>query len=97
MDYYVGRVGSRQLFSGQMYTQEGAPRISKALDKVDISDFTLIGIMGGDSPEAIVESKKEQKSYYLKKGDLVGPFQVKEIKEGQVILQRDSELLELNL
>lgn len=62
-----------------------------------IKDINLLGILSGENPQAIIEDKKAQKTYYLNKGQFIGEFQVMDIKEGKIILNFNSQTFELNL
>ncbi len=60
-----------------------------------IKDMSLVGIIAGENPQAIIEDKKTQKTFYLSRGQFMGEFQVKEIKEGKVILDYKGQSYEL--
>jgi hypothetical protein len=62
-----------------------------------VKDITLVGIISGANPQAIVEDKKAQKTYYVNKGQAIGEFQVEEILEGKIILNYNGEKYELYL
>ncbi|MDD4938533.1 MAG: hypothetical protein PHE18_02305 [Candidatus Omnitrophica bacterium] len=61
------------------------------------NDITLIGIIGGESPQAVIEDKKSQKTYTLSEGQFLGDFQVEKILEGKVILISNGRRYELNI
>lgn len=62
-----------------------------------VKDFSLVGIISGANPQAIVEDKKSQKTYYVNKGQAVGEFQVEDILEGKIILNYNGQRYELYL
>ncbi len=62
-----------------------------------IQDLNLLGIVSGDNPQAIIEDKKSQKTYFLKKGDFLGDFELKDIQKGKVILDLSGQQFELSL
>jgi len=62
-----------------------------------IKDINLVGIISGEVPQAIIEDKKAQKTYYLKKGQFMGPLQLADIQEGKIILNYEGQMYELYL
>lgn len=56
-------------------------------NQAGMADFTLKGIVTGKNPQAIIEDKKDNKTYFLFKGDRLLDFEVKDILEGKVILE----------
>ena len=71
-----------KLFSSP-FTEE---KLSKE-PEVDISKkFSLVGIIAGENPQAIVEDKEAQKTYYLYKGQGFGEVTVEDVGEGRVVL-----------
>jgi len=60
-----------------------------------IKDINLVGIVSGDEPQAIIEDKKAQKTYYLKKGQLIGQLQLADIQDGKIILDYEGQRYEL--
>lgn len=94
-DYYLEAVKERQIF-GNASVQENAGAISGVnLDL--IKDINLVGIIFGENPQAIIEDKKTQKSYYVTKGQFIGEFQVEDIQEGKVIVVYRNQRFELYL
>ena len=57
----------------------------------------LQGVLGGDSPRAIVFYKRTKKTVTVSVGDDLGEFGVMEIREKSVILKWRDELFELSL
>jgi len=62
-----------------------------------IKDINLVGIVSGENPQAIIEDKKAQKTYYLKKGQFIGQLQLEDILEGKIILSYEGQRYELYL
>lgn len=64
----------------------------------DISErLGLVGVITGDNPQAIIEDKKNQKTYYLNKGQSFDGYIVEEISEGKVILNSGGNKISLFL
>lgn len=64
----------------------------------DVSErIGLVGIVAGDEPEAIIEDKKSQKTYYLKVGQSFDEFLLEEISDGKVLVTSDGKKTTLTL
>ena len=67
-----------------------APFMEEKSDKeseVDISKrFSLVGIIAGENPQAIVEDNETKKTYYLYEDQGFGDVIVKDFGEGRVVL-----------
>ena len=92
-------VGKRELFKplrSDAQEKAASQRTSEsAQDK--FKDLSLIGIVAGEKPQAIIEDKKIQKTYFLNKGQSVNQLTVEDILEDRVILDFEGEKLELVL
>ena len=51
----------------------------------------LVGVIAGDNPQAIIEDKKAQKTYYLSKGQSLDGYVVEEIYEDRVVLSYEGK------
>lgn len=60
-------------------------------------DLRLKGVIFLDVPEAILEDARIQKSTFVRKGDKLGELEVKEIKEGAIVLTRGTDEKELRI
>ena len=79
-----------------------APSRTNSPDRVTslnslLANYTLSGIIGGDQPQAIIEDKKEGKTFFLNVGDTLGDIRIIAIEEGKVIVAVGNEQAELNL
>lgn len=92
-DYLEGTEG-RQLFTSP--AQEAQASIGQAGADL-VKDISLVGIIAGDNPQAIIEDKKAQKTYYVIKGQFFGEFQVEDIQDGKIILNYRGQRFELYL
>ena len=57
----------------------------------------LVGVIAGDNPQAIIEDKKAQKTYYLSKGQSLDGYVVEEIYEDRVVLSYEGKNSSLSL
>ena len=80
---YSKSIEGKELFSAPIAEGPGEP----ASSEIDVSKrFNLVGIIAGDQPQAIIEDKETQKTYYLYKGQSFSGVTVQEIGEGKVTL-----------
>jgi len=96
-DYYLQGASKRQIFKSA-YTSDGGANRPESAVNLDLSkDLGLVGIITGANPQAIVEDKRSQRTYYLAKGQLIGDIQVDEILESKIILNYKGQKYELYL
>jgi len=96
-EFYLEGITKRQLFSSVSGQQDiaGAPQDAQSLDL--IKDLNLVGVVSGKTPQAIIEDKRVQKTYYLSKGQFISNFMVEDIQQGKVILSYKGQRFELYL
>lgn len=94
LEEYLQSVSGRQIF-GAAASSAANPASGASADLV--KDINLVGIIAGDNPQAIIEDKKAQKTYYLNKGQLIGEMQLEDIQEGKIILNFNGQRFELHL
>ena len=73
-----------------------APARVASLDQI-LSNYNLAGIIGGPQPQAIIEDKRQGKTFFLNVGDMLGEIRIVAIKEGKVVIAIGSEQAELDL
>ena len=59
------------------------------------STLKVVGILWSDTPQAIIEDSKENKTYLLNRGSKIKEARVKEILKDRVILSYDNQEIEL--
>lgn len=94
-EFYLEGVKNKKIFSTT--SEEETGKTSGFGNSDLIKDINLLGIIAGENPQAVIEDKKEQKTYYLTEGDYLGAFQVKDIQEGKVILSYGGKNYELHI
>lgn len=94
-EYYqdAGRV--QGFFARPLVSQPQGPSVVAGAEL--LKDFALVGIISGDNPQAVIEDKKNQKTYYLKKGQFMGEFQVEQIEAGKIVLSYENQNYELHM
>ncbi len=95
-EFYLEGIKNHPAIFSSPISQE-APKPLNQVTPDLIKDINLLGILSGENPQAIIEDKKTQKTYYLNKGQFIGELQVMDIKEGKIILNFNSQTFELNL
>ena len=73
-----------------------SPRRIAKLENI-LANYVLSGIIGGDQPQAVIEDKKEGKTYFLNVGDTLGDLRIVAITEGKVTVAVGDEQADLNL
>lgn len=97
LEFYTQGLGGRQIFSASALAGSAASSVIAAADSDLIKNINLVGIISGDRPQAIIEDKKTNKSYYLTKGQFIGEVKIEDIQEGKVILNHKGQAYELYL
>jgi len=95
LEEYLKEISGKQIFSNLPSAGVAGPVSGVAVDLV--KDINLVGIIAGDNPQAIIEDRKTQKTYYLDKGQFIGEFQLEDIQEGKIILNYNGQKFELHL
>lgn len=98
-EFYLQGIQGRQIFRSTGTATVTPEALSSVHDiNLDfIKNIGLVGILSGDNPQAVIEDKKVQKTYYVSKGQFIGEFQVEEIREGKIILNYRGQKFELFL
>ncbi|MFH0856113.1 MAG: type II secretion system protein N [Candidatus Omnitrophota bacterium] len=95
-EFYSETIKGRNIFNNpgpQGDTENAAVVMGDDL----LKDINLVGIIAGDTPQAVVEDKKSQKTYYVVKNQFIGRFQVEDIQNGKIILRSNGQKYELFL
>ena len=93
--HYSSSVEGRDIFMPQQVEVE--PVITgPGLEEISGS-LSLIGIIAGDRPQAIIEDKKTGKSHFLYKGGSIGKAKLVDILGDSVIMEYQGETFELVL
>jgi type II secretory pathway component PulC len=96
LESYTEEFKDRQIFQNPL-TEDTLKGSQKSLETDLLNDFSLIGIVSGENPQAIIEDKKNQKTYYVSKGQSIGAFKVEGIQEGKVVLGYQGNTYDLYL
>jgi hypothetical protein len=91
------RFSSRKLFRQAKGESRRRPQRANVTLSELSRKLTLQGILGGDSPRAIILNGSTRQVLYLAQGEYVGEIQVVEIRKNSVLLSWKEETLELIL
>lgn len=94
-EFYLQGLSQRQIFSNPTAQEGAGPSPLASADL--IKDLNLVGIISGVNPQAVIEDKKTQKTYYLRKGQFIGELQIEDIQEGKIIVTYNGQKYELYL
>lgn len=94
-EYYLDAAASRAIFGSASGQDSEQP--ARIMNPDLMKDFNLVGIIAGENPQAVIEDKKNQKTYYVTKGQTVNGMQIEDIREGKIILNADGKKYELYL
>jgi len=93
--YYLEMVQRRNIFSPiALQTAKKQEPPKEDLTKLSAS-LKVVGISWGKEPVAMIEDQAAKKTYFLKKGDSINQFQIKDVLKDRVILEREGQTLEL--
>jgi hypothetical protein len=98
--YYLEKVGARDIFK-MGFKKVAAAEVKKETKATSsaIIDATqglkLVGISWSKNPDAIIEDTKTGKTYFLKRGGLIGEVKVQAMSKDKVILSYGGEEIEL--
>ncbi|KPK97223.1 MAG: hypothetical protein AMJ95_10220 [Omnitrophica WOR_2 bacterium SM23_72] len=87
LESYLEGIQQRQIFRAATVSDVVPVSTVAVTNTLDLfKDMTLVGIISSDPPQAVIEDKKTQKTYYLTRGQAIGDLKVDDIQEGKVIL-----------
>jgi len=94
-EFYQQSVAGRNIFGSISAQETAGPASAAGVDLV--KDISLVGIIAGENPQAIVEDKKTAKTYYVTKGQLIADMQIDDIQESKIIVNYKGQKYELYL
>jgi type II secretory pathway component PulC len=95
-EFYQQGAGNHQIFfsSGG---DAASPAPAAAANPDLIKGINLMGIISGENPQAIIEDKSSQKTFYLSRGQFLGELCIEDIQDGKVILSYRGARYELSM
>ncbi|MFH0827369.1 MAG: hypothetical protein V1923_05780 [Candidatus Omnitrophota bacterium] len=87
LESYLEGVQQRQIFRAATVSDVVPVSSAAVTNTLDLfKDMTLVGVISSDPPQAVIEDKKTQRTYYLTRGQAIGDLKIDDIQEGKVIL-----------
>jgi len=94
--YYLEMVQRRDIFAPvRMVSAENPDLEAKKMLATLLKDLKLVGISFGKDPEVIIEDTKDNKTYFLKTGEMINKFKIDAILKDKVILDAEGQKMEL--
>lgn len=97
--YYSEIIGKRQLFKiiAAAESKEKSKAAPNAASLDAIKNYSLLGVISGENPQAIIEDKKTKQTIYLQKGQSIGELKVTDVQDGKIILESGGQTAELSI
>ncbi len=94
--HYLALAQRRNIFSPIELVKETdvVEEKKKALQDF-LEDLSLVGISWDKEPQAMIESKEAEQTYFLKKGEFLNNLKIERIYRNKVILSYEGEEAEL--
>lgn len=93
--HYLEMVRRRNIFSPIKLKEVEKPELKKQRLEEMAKNLSLVGISWGPEPLAMIEDKQGQKTYFLKKGEMINKFKIDDISKDKVTLSFEGQSLEL--
>ena len=94
-DFYQKELKQKQIFKTRYTQEEKSAAIPTDIELT--KEINLVGIISSDNPQAIIEDRRTQKTYYVARGQFIGDYKVEDIQEGKIILEFQGKRYELNM
>jgi hypothetical protein len=92
---YIERLRQRNPLTGARMESEEKQVLVEEEERIDVhamaEGLVVVGLDRGDEPEALVEDTKQQRTYFLKAGDKIREFTIKEINTRGLVLTYEGE------
>lgn len=92
--YYLEKVTQRDIFKEFKPPKEKKEVASPETDQ-RIKNLSLVGISWSANPDALIEDKASQRTFFVKSGKMIGDVKVESIYKDKVVLSCDGQEFEL--
>ena len=96
-EHYLTKANKRSIFTFVKKEKDvlldEAPKIKEIVKKAE--HLKLVGISWSQEPDAMIEDTRTNKTFFVKKGDMIGVIKVEDILMEKIILGYKDETLEL--
>ncbi len=80
--HYSKGLSTKDVFKGLAKEQKGL-EVEIPVEEL-MGDFSLLGIVSGENPQAIIEDSKKRKTFFLREGQSAGGLFLKKIEDSSV-------------
>lgn len=95
--FYSNKIAGKKIFAAGSSAGYELRDTTDTSSEQQENNIGLVGIIPGDKPQAIIEDKKSQKTYYLMKGQSISDISVEEIDKDQVTIEYKGKRINLFL
>jgi type II secretory pathway component PulC len=74
-----------------------SPTPARAVASALAEQYSLVGVVGGERPQAMLRNRKTNTLHYAAAGELVGELLVKQVNDRSVIVEASGEEIEIGL
>ena len=96
--YYLQKVNSRDIFKEYKESEPKKEKkdVKQAEENEAVKNLSLVGISWSADPDVIIEEKVQQRTYFVKRGQMVGNnVKVEAVFKDKVVLSYDDQEFEL--
>jgi len=94
--YYLEKIALRDIFRRGAKSMSGAATKGPSEKAIEATQsFKLVGISWSDNPDAMIEDTKAFKTFFVKRGTMIGEVKVEAIFRDKVVLSYKGEEVEL--
>lgn len=96
ISFYLEKIENRDIFKmGPKTSTADINEVISSKAAEATQNLKLVGIAWADDPDAIIEDTKQMRTFFVKKGQMIGDIKVESIFRDKVVLRYGEELIEL--
>jgi hypothetical protein len=96
LTFYTEKIQQRDIFRmGPKPSADAVAEVVSSKAAEATKNLKLVGISWSENPDAIIEDGKGMRTFFVKKGQMIGDVQVESILKEKVILRYGEEMIEL--
>ncbi|MFA6216220.1 MAG: hypothetical protein WDL87_01000 [Candidatus Omnitrophota bacterium] len=94
--YYIGKIQSRDIFKmGMSDSSSSVNEVISSKAAEVMQNLRLVGISWSDNPDVMIEDVKSVRTFFVRKGQMVGDLKVESVFKDKILLRYGEELIEL--
>jgi type II secretory pathway component PulC len=95
--YYVEKTSQRDIFNIEQKKPASTTVVRQVTEATQeaVKNLKLVGISWSENPDAMIEDSRAMRTFFVKRGQMLGEFKVKAIYKDRVILEYNNEEIEL--